>query len=259
MESVFEIIAEPNRRAILSLLVSSQQSVGEIERQLRMSQPTVSKHLRVLRDAGFVESTVDAQRRLYRLKPEPFQQVDAWLDQFRQFWSAHVDALERHLDRMNQSSPANGKTRRKRRGSNRERDKGEVEMKIKITSIYVDNQDKALRFYTEVLGFTKKTDFSQGPYRWLTVASPEEPDGTELQLALNNNPAAQAYQQALFQQNQPAIMFFTDDIKADYELIKGRGGEFTMPPTDVTGSTIAMLKDIFGNLIQLTQLARYSK
>jgi DNA-binding transcriptional ArsR family regulator len=126
MESVFEIIAEPNRRAILSLLVSSQQSVGEIERQLRMSQPTVSKHLRVLRDAGFVESTVDAQRRLYRLKPEPFQQVDAWLDQFRQFWSDHVDALERHLDRMDQSSPANGKTRRKRRGSNRERDKGET-------------------------------------------------------------------------------------------------------------------------------------
>jgi DNA-binding transcriptional ArsR family regulator len=100
MESVFEIIAEPNRRAILSLLVSSQQSVGEIERQLRMSQPTVSKHLRVLRDAGFVESTVDAQRRLYRLKPGPFQQVDAWLAQFRRFWSAHVDALERHLDRM---------------------------------------------------------------------------------------------------------------------------------------------------------------
>jgi DNA-binding transcriptional ArsR family regulator len=100
VESVFEIIAEPNRRAILSLLVSSEQSVGEIERQLRMSQPTVSKHLRVLRDAGFVESTVDAQRRLYRLKPEPFQQVDAWLAQFRRFWSAHIDALERHLDRM---------------------------------------------------------------------------------------------------------------------------------------------------------------
>ena len=102
VESVFEIIAEPNRRAILSLLVSSQHSVGEIERQLRMPQPTVSKHLRVLRDAGFVESTVDAQRRLYRLKPEPFQQVDAWLAQFRRFWSAHIDALERHLDRMNQ-------------------------------------------------------------------------------------------------------------------------------------------------------------
>jgi DNA-binding transcriptional ArsR family regulator len=100
VESVFEIIAEPNRRAILSLLVSSQQSVGEIERQLRMTQPTVSKHLRVLRDAGFVESTVDAQRRLYRLRPEPFQQVDAWLAQFRRFWSAHIDALERHLDRM---------------------------------------------------------------------------------------------------------------------------------------------------------------
>jgi len=100
MESVFEIIAEPNRRAILSLLVSSQHSVGEIERQLRMSQPTVSKHLRVLRDAGFVESTVDAQRRLYRLKPGPFQEVDAWLAQFRRFWSAHIDALERHLNRM---------------------------------------------------------------------------------------------------------------------------------------------------------------
>src|SRR5258708_30502001 len=99
MESVFEIIAEPHRRAILSLLVSSQQSVGEIERQLRMPQPTVSKHLRVLREAGFVESTVDAQRRLYRLKPEPFQEVDDWLAQFRRFWSAHVDALERHLDR----------------------------------------------------------------------------------------------------------------------------------------------------------------
>ncbi|MFZ0563410.1 MAG: metalloregulator ArsR/SmtB family transcription factor [Terriglobales bacterium] len=100
MGSVFEIIAEPNRRAILSLLVSSEQSVGEIERQLRMSQPTVSKHLRVLRDAGFVESTVDAQRRLYRLRPEPFQEVDDWLAQFRRFWNAHVDALERHLDRM---------------------------------------------------------------------------------------------------------------------------------------------------------------
>ena len=102
MESVFEIIAEPNRRAILSLLVSSEQSVGEIERQLRMTQPTVSKHLRVLREAGFVEFTVDAQRRLYRLKPGPFQEVDAWLAQFRRFWSAHLDALERHLDRMDQ-------------------------------------------------------------------------------------------------------------------------------------------------------------
>ena len=113
MESVFEIIAEPNRRAILRLLVSSQQSVGEIERQLRMSQPTVSKHLRVLRDAGFVESMVDAQRRLYRLKPEPFQEVDAWLAQFRRFWCTHVDALERHLDRMDQSTPTKGKTKEK--------------------------------------------------------------------------------------------------------------------------------------------------
>ncbi|MGC2830233.1 MAG: metalloregulator ArsR/SmtB family transcription factor [Candidatus Acidiferrum sp.] len=131
MESVFEIIAEPNRRAILGLLVSSQQSVGEIERQLRMPQPTVSKHLRVLREAGFVESTVDAQRRLYRLKPEPFQEVDSWLAQFRRFWSAHVDALERHLDHMERSSqpratPTKGKTRRRRRGANRERDKGET-------------------------------------------------------------------------------------------------------------------------------------
>jgi DNA-binding transcriptional ArsR family regulator len=116
VESVFEIIAEPNRRAILSLLVSSQQSVGEIERQLRMSQPAVSKHLRVLRDAGFVESTVDAQRRLYRLKPEPLREMDAWLAQFRRFWSAHVDALERHLDRidedrMNQKPPKKRKTK----------------------------------------------------------------------------------------------------------------------------------------------------
>jgi predicted enzyme related to lactoylglutathione lyase len=130
-------------------------------------------------------------------------------------------------------------------------------MKIKITSLYVNDQDKALRFYTEVLGFVKKTDFSQGPYRWLTLVSPEEPNGTELQLALNNNPAAQTYQQAMFQQSQPAAMFFTDDVKADYERIKARGAEFTMPPTDVTASIIAMLKDTCGNLIQLTQLKRY--
>jgi DNA-binding transcriptional ArsR family regulator len=142
MESVFEIIAEPNRRAILSLLVSSQQSVGEIERQLRMPQPTVSKHLRVLRDAGFVESTVDAQRRLYRLKPEPFQQMDDWLAQFRRFWSAHVDALERHLDRMDHDRMDHDRSARRPHGSatqtkrkatkekmtrpNRERDKGET-------------------------------------------------------------------------------------------------------------------------------------
>jgi predicted enzyme related to lactoylglutathione lyase len=130
-------------------------------------------------------------------------------------------------------------------------------MKIKVTSIFVHDQDQALRFYTEVLGFTKKTDFSQGPYRWLTVTSPEEPNGTELQLALNNNPAAKAYQQAIFQQSQPAMMFFTDDIKGDYERIKARGAEFTMPPKEVTGSTIAMLNDTCGNLIQLTQLARW--
>ena len=130
-------------------------------------------------------------------------------------------------------------------------------MKIKVANLYVDDQEKALRFYTDVLGFTKKTDFSNGPYRWLTLASPEEPDGTELQLALNNNPAAKAYQQALFQQGQPAMMFYTDDVKGDYERIKALGAEFTMPPTDVTASTIAMLNDTCGNLIQITQLARY--
>ena len=109
MKSAFEIIAEPNRRAIISLLVSSQQSVGQIERRLRMPQPTVSKHLRVLRDAGFVESTVDAQRRLYRLRPEPLQELDDWLAPFRRVWNSHVDALERHLDRMDQSTPTKGK------------------------------------------------------------------------------------------------------------------------------------------------------
>src|SRR5262252_5145792 len=113
MKSVFEVIAEPNRRAILSCLISSEQSVGEIERQLGMPQPTVSKHLRVLRDAGFVESTVDAQRRLYRLKPEPLQELDTWLAQFRRFWSAHVDALERHLDRMDQSIATKKETRKR--------------------------------------------------------------------------------------------------------------------------------------------------
>jgi predicted enzyme related to lactoylglutathione lyase len=130
-------------------------------------------------------------------------------------------------------------------------------MKIKVTSLYVDDQDKALRFYTEVLGFAKKTDFSQGPFRWLTVASPEEPEGTELQLALNSNPAAKAYQQAIFQQGQPAAMFYSDDVQADYERMKARGAEFTMPPKDVTASEIAMLNDTCGNLIQVTQLMRW--
>jgi predicted enzyme related to lactoylglutathione lyase len=130
-------------------------------------------------------------------------------------------------------------------------------MKIKLTSVYVDDQEKALRFYTEVLGFAKKADFSKGPFRWLTVASPEDPDGTELQLALNDNPAAKAYQQAMFQQGLPAAMFYTDDVKDDYERTRARGAEFTMPPTEVTGSTIAMLNDTCGNLIQITQLARW--
>jgi predicted enzyme related to lactoylglutathione lyase len=130
-------------------------------------------------------------------------------------------------------------------------------MKIKLTTVHVDDQEKALRFYTEVMGFVKKGDFSQGPYRWLTVVSSDDPDGTELQLALNNNPAAQAYQQAMFQQNQPAAMFFTDDLQADYERMNAAGATFTMPPTDVTGSKIAMVNDTCGNLIQVTQLLRW--
>jgi predicted enzyme related to lactoylglutathione lyase len=129
-------------------------------------------------------------------------------------------------------------------------------MKIKLTSVFVVDQEKALRFYTEVLGFVKRADFSQGPFRWLTVTSPEDPDGTELQLALNDNPAARAYQQAMFAQGQPAVMFFTDDLQADYERMKARDAEFTMPPTDVTGSRIARLNDTCGNLIQVTQLMR---
>lgn len=129
-------------------------------------------------------------------------------------------------------------------------------MKIKHASVYVDDQDKALRFYTEVLGFVKKDDFSNGGFRWLTVTSPGDPDGAELQLAQNDNPAAKAYQQALFEQSQPAAMFYTSDVQADYERMKALGAEFTMPPTDVTMSKIAVLKDGCGNLIQVTQLER---
>jgi predicted enzyme related to lactoylglutathione lyase len=129
-------------------------------------------------------------------------------------------------------------------------------VKIKVTSIYVNDQEKALRFYTEVLGFVKKADFSQGPFRWLTVASPEEPEGTQLQLAPKSHPAAGAYQQALFEQGQPAAMFYVDDVQREYDRIKPLGAEFTMPPTKVTGSTIAMLKDTCGNLIQITALDR---
>jgi predicted enzyme related to lactoylglutathione lyase len=127
-------------------------------------------------------------------------------------------------------------------------------MKIALTRVYVNDQDKALRFYTEVLGFVKKADFGQGSYRWLTVASPEEPDGTQLQLALDDNPAARAYQQALFQQGQPAAMFFTADVDADYERMTARGAEFIKPPTAVTASKIAMVNDTCGNLVQITQL-----
>ena len=129
-------------------------------------------------------------------------------------------------------------------------------MKIGLTSVYVDDQEKALRFYTEVLGLMKKTDVTNGPYRWVTVASADEPDGAELQLALNNNPAGKAYQEAMFQQGQPAVMLYTKDVRADYEKIKARGAGFTMPPTEVTGATIAQLKDTCGNLVQISQLAR---
>src|SRR5262245_1529009 len=130
-------------------------------------------------------------------------------------------------------------------------------MTIKLTSVYVDDQEKALRFYTDVLGFVKKADFSNGPFRWLTVVSAEDPNGTELQLALNDSPPAKAFQQAMFQQGQPAAMCCTDDVQADYARMKPRGAEFTMPPTDVTGSKIARLNDGCGNLIQVTQLMRW--
>lgn len=130
-------------------------------------------------------------------------------------------------------------------------------MKIKLTSIYVDDQEKALHFYTDVLGFAKKTDFSHGAYRWLTVVSPDDADGTELQLALNDNPAAKTYQEALFQQGQPAAMFFTEDVNAEHDRMRSEGAEFKMPPTDVTASIIAQVNDTCGNLIQITQLKRW--
>jgi predicted enzyme related to lactoylglutathione lyase len=130
-------------------------------------------------------------------------------------------------------------------------------VKIKITSIYVNDQERALRFYTQVLGFVKKSDFSNGPFRWLTVGSADEPNGTELQLALNNNPAAKAYQQAIFEQGQPAALFNVDDVQREHDRMKPLGAEFTMPPTKVTGSTIAMLNDTCGNLIQIVALDRW--
>jgi predicted enzyme related to lactoylglutathione lyase len=128
-------------------------------------------------------------------------------------------------------------------------------MKIKLTNIFVDDQEKALKFYTDVLGFTKKSDFSNGSYRWLTVVSQEEPNGTELQLALNDNQAAKAYQKAVFEQSMPAANFFVDDTQAEYARLKNLGAKFTMEPTKTTGSTIAVLDDTCGNLIQITHLA----
>ncbi|HUQ07466.1 MAG TPA: VOC family protein [Kofleriaceae bacterium] len=130
-------------------------------------------------------------------------------------------------------------------------------MKIALTTVYVSDQEKALRTYTEVLGFVKKADFSQGSFRWLTVTSAEDPDGTQLQLAANDNPAAKAFQQAQFEQGQPAAMFFTDDLQADYERMKAAGAELTGPPTDVTGSKIVKINDGCGNLIQVTQLMKW--
>ncbi len=132
-------------------------------------------------------------------------------------------------------------------------------MKIKIMSIHVEDQAKALHFYTEVLGFTKKADFSNGGYRWLTVASPEAPYGPELQLEANTNPAARTYQQARFQQSQPAALFFVDDLQAEYDRLKANHVRFTMPPTKVTGSAIAVLDDTCGNLIQITAVDRWQK
>ncbi len=129
-------------------------------------------------------------------------------------------------------------------------------MKIRVTTIYVDDQEKALRFYTDVLGFQKKADITKGSFRWLTVASPEEPDGVELQLAPNDNPATKAHQRAMFEQSRPAAMFFVDDVQQEYDRMKARGADFTLPPTKVTGSTIAMLNDTCGNLIQITALDR---
>jgi predicted enzyme related to lactoylglutathione lyase len=130
-------------------------------------------------------------------------------------------------------------------------------VKIKLTSIYVDDQEKALRIYTDILGFVKKVDVTQGPFRWLTVASPEEPDGAELQLALNDNPSARTYQQAMFEQGQPAAMFYVNDVQQEYERMKACGADFTMPPTKVTGSTIAIVGDTCGNLIQIVALDRW--
>ena len=130
-------------------------------------------------------------------------------------------------------------------------------MKIKLTSVYVNDQEKALRFYTDVLGFEKKADFSQGPFRWLTVGSREEPDGTQLQLALNDNPAARTYQQAMLEQHKPAALFFVDDVQQEHDRMKALGAEFTTPPTKVTGSTIAVVKDTVGNLVQIVKLDRW--
>jgi predicted enzyme related to lactoylglutathione lyase len=127
-------------------------------------------------------------------------------------------------------------------------------MKIKLLTVFVDEQAKALKFYTEILGFVKKADVTAYNYRWLTVVSPEEPDGTQLQLAPNTNPAAKTYQEAIFKQGTPAAMFYVDDVQKEYQRLKELGVKFTMEPTKTPGSTIVMLDDTCGNLLQLTQL-----
>jgi predicted enzyme related to lactoylglutathione lyase len=130
-------------------------------------------------------------------------------------------------------------------------------VKIKVTSIYVNDQENALRFYTDVLSFVKKADFSKGPFRWLTVSSPEDKDGVELQLALNDDPDARSYQQAMFAKGKPAALFYVDDVQKEHDRMTPLGAKFTMPPTKVTGSTIAMLDDTCGNLIQIVTLDKW--
>jgi predicted enzyme related to lactoylglutathione lyase len=225
MDDVFKALADPTRRRILDELTERNgQTLFEIcsrlatKHQLGSSRQAISQHLQLLEASGLIETKREGRFKFHYLNTRPLERIaDRWLEPHSQ----------------------------------------EAQMRIHLSSIPVDDQDKALRFYTDVLGFAKKADFSNGPFRWLTVTSPDDPNGTELQLALNNNPAAKTYQQALFQQGQPAAMFFTDDIKGDYERITARGGTFTMPPTEVTASTIAQLDDTCGNLIQITQLARW--
>jgi predicted enzyme related to lactoylglutathione lyase len=218
-DQLFKSLADPTRRAIFERLCrEGEQTVAALTARAGVSQPAVSKHLALLR----------LDRRDGRL-------------------------LAGAVRPARGPAEANGSITAERSAGGRTKGTG---MKIKLTTIYVDDQEKALRFYTEVLGFAKKGDVRQGPYRWLTVASPDEPEGAELQLALNDNPAGKAYQQALRQQGQPAAMFYSDDVKGECERIKARGGALSMPPTEAPWGTMAQLDDTCGNLVQITQLAR---